>query len=367
MSGATGTTRDATALDGEVAHLREQARALHTARATATGESDSHWGGLRDDAARDADAARHASERAAAQAVEQHEASRGYMINVKALETAASEATASGDHARASELREDALAQRALAVAADQRAARAHQAAMDQSARADRLEDDVRDYDKRLTGTGDEGTPAIERLADQLDDKANLLSQAADAQRAAAGFQAQGNAEAAAHANEAASSALATADAIEPAYTAVDAAVLYAAGVTLAGHDDGMFAPVVGDDDAPDADDAPGTDDLPAIDPTGTLDPFDEQSDASTTDGTTLLASDGTDASDPFDGTDDLHVDAISGADHAFHGADDLDVFDDGDPHPFDDPFPADDDASFGPADEPFAAVAADDTAFDFD
>ena len=56
----------------------------------------------------------------------------------------------------------------------------------------------MRDYDERITGEGDDGTPAIERVADQLDERANLLSQAADSQRAATRFEAEGNTEAAA-------------------------------------------------------------------------------------------------------------------------------------------------------------------------
>ena len=58
---ATTTRRDADALDAEVAQLRNQARALDTARAEQTRASDSKWGGLRDDVSRDAEAARHAS------------------------------------------------------------------------------------------------------------------------------------------------------------------------------------------------------------------------------------------------------------------------------------------------------------------
>ena len=80
---ATTTRRDADALDAEVAQLRNQARALHTARAEQTGASDSKWGGLRDDTARDAEAARHASARATAQAKQQHDSAEDYQVNVR--------------------------------------------------------------------------------------------------------------------------------------------------------------------------------------------------------------------------------------------------------------------------------------------
>ena len=123
-------------------------------------------------------------------------------------------------------------AQRALSVSADERAARADKAAADQSAWADKLEQEVRDYDKRITGEGDDGTPAIERVADQLDERANLLSQAADSQRAAARFEAEGNTEAAARATQASVTSLSQADAIQPSYSAVDPTLLNSAGIT---------------------------------------------------------------------------------------------------------------------------------------
>jgi hypothetical protein len=301
---ATTTVRDADALDAEVAQLRNQARVLHAARAEQTGASDSKWGGLRDDAARDAEAARHAGARATEQAKQQHDASEDFQVNVRALETTAAEADASGDHARAAELREEAQAQRALSVSADERAARADKAAADQTARADQLEQDVRDYDKRITGEGDEGTPAIERVADQLDERANLLSQAADSQRAAARYEAEGNTEAAARAMQSSATSLSQADAIQPSYSAVDPTLLNSAGITI------------GRSAADDGDDSDGPEPRSeTIDPDRTFGPVDDDSDSGTIDSTDLLNpfGDGTDSGTETDGA----ADASAGEDAA--------------------------------------------------
>jgi hypothetical protein len=225
-------TRDAIALDAEVVQLRSQAASLHAARAKATQANDRDWGIRRDDAVRDADAARHAATRAGAQAIEHQEAANGYQATARALEVTANEAANAGDHGRAAELREDALREHALAVSANERATRAQQAAGEQSARADKLEQDVREFDKRITAEGDERTPAIERVADQLDEKAELLAQSADHQRAAARFQSEGNAEAATRATQSANDTLSRADAIQPSFADVPPVVLTEAGIT---------------------------------------------------------------------------------------------------------------------------------------
>jgi hypothetical protein len=367
----TTITRNADALDAEVGRLRTQARALHTARADATKASDTKWGGLRDDAARDADAARHASARALEQANQQHESASGFQQNARALEVTADQEAAAGNHQRAAELREDAQEQRALAVAADERSARAHKAAADQTARADDLEQQVRDYDKRITGTGDENTPAIERVADQLDEKAELLSRAADQQRAAVRYEAEGNAEAAARASQGAASALASADAIQPAYASVDAAVLMGAGITTAGPD--------GPDDEGSRGRPDDSDDRSGIDPSDTLNPFDDSdvtgARSSLDEPATGESPDGTDEADPTATASAEGLDpSEAGADFGTAldpGADTFASptgFDATAMSTFDDPVPSDDGfQDFGAADDTVASVGADDGSFDFD
>jgi hypothetical protein len=231
---ATSRSRSgADALDAEAARLRDHARTLRAARADATRAAEAKWGGLRDDAARDAEAAHRASSRAAEQANQHHHAARGLQQRGQSLESTAAAAAAAGDHARAADLRTAAQQQRALAAGAVERAARARQTSADQAARAERLDVEVRDYDKRIAHDAD-GTPAIERVADQLDEKADLLAQASEQQRAASRFEADRDDEAAARAAQSVARTLARADGIEPAYGAVDAAVLSEAGITRA-------------------------------------------------------------------------------------------------------------------------------------
>ena len=368
---ATTTRRDADALDAEVAQLRNQARVLHAARAEQTGASDSKWGGLRDDAARDAEAARHASARATAQAKQQHDSAEDYQVNVRALETTAAEAEASGDHARAAELREDAQAQRALSVSADERAARADKAAADQSARADKLEQEVRDYDKRITGEGDDGTPAIERVADQLDERANLLSQAADSQRAATRFEAEGNTEAAARATQASVTSLSQADAIQPSYSAVDPTLLNSAGITT-----GRRA--IDDDPEPGSetidpgsargsgDDASDSD---TIDETDLLNPF-EDPDGTSTDATDASLTDpgATSDADPADlaGTDGGTATEFGTDDNGFASGSGLDA--ESPAFAFDDPNPSSSGfQDFAPTDDFTDDAGADDMSMEFE
>jgi hypothetical protein len=363
---STPNARTTDAIDTEVTRLRAHARNLHAARAEATRASDTNWGGLRDDAAREADAARHGGARAQLQARQQHEAADGYNQNARALEVTADEAAAAGNHARAAELREDAQQQRALAVAADERAARANKAAADQNARADQLEQEVRDYDKRITGDGDERTPAIERLADQLDERADLLAEAADQQRAALRYEAEGNAQAAARASQAATDALTRADAIQPAYSSVDATVLTNAGITT--------WPGRATDDEPepgsetiDTDSRPGapTDetDGSGIDPSDTLNPFEDDAAALQHDDPNAT---GLDDGGEVAGIDDPTSTPFDANDETF--AMQPAAFDDGGLSAFDASANGSDDAGdFATTDDFVGAGASDDTAFEFD
>jgi hypothetical protein len=355
----TTTMRDANALDAEVAQLRTQAQALHAARADATKASDTKWGGLRDDAARDADAARHASTRANEQAIQQQESAKDFLGNARALETTASEAAAAGDHARAAELREDAQQQRSLAVAADERAARAHKAAADQATRVDKLEQEVRDYDKRITGEGDETTPAIERLADQLDEKASLLAQAADAQRSATRFHAEGNTEAATRATQSAVDALGKADAIQPSFSSVDAAVLSGAGITPVADRSANESPEPGSETiGPDASEPDRGDDSEpdTIDPSETLNPF-EDSDVTGTSSTEDVSA------DPIaDGSDTEGVERNDGAFASTSGFDDVSTSAFDEPVTFDNGF-----QDFTAPDDPIDAAPADGMSFELE
>jgi hypothetical protein len=258
-----GAAPAAAALDAQAAQLRAQAAVLHRAALEAVTSERTKLQSELNDLQRASSAARHSAQEAAKQADTQTEQAKSNLETAQRLDR---EASGTRDQVAAESLREDAQAYRAAAVASTELAQRAQQAMVDETVRAAEL--DQRAHNLDVAPTPPDFPPRVlETAADQLDDKARLLAEAAQSQREAERYQATGDVGGAAGSARYTSYLLEQAAAIEVDTSQIDPTIRSQAGFDdAAGPDpvdplatDGADPSVDLIDDAPD-----GSDDLVA-------------------------------------------------------------------------------------------------------
>jgi hypothetical protein len=256
-----GAAPGAGALDTQAAQLRAQAAVLHSAALEAVTSERTKLQSELNDLQRAASAARHGAQEAAQQADTQTEQAKSNLETAQRLDK---QASATSDQIAAESLREDAQAYRAAAAASTELAQRAQQAMVDETVRAAELEQRARNLDEAPTPP-DFPPRVLEAAADQLDDKARLLAEAAQSQREAERYQATGDVGGAAGSASYTRYLLEQAAAIEVDVSQIDPAIRSQAGLDdAAGQEPVDPLAVIGADPSVDLiDDVPdGTDDL---------------------------------------------------------------------------------------------------------
>ena len=223
--------RDHRTLLEEAATVHAQAKALHQAAVDNLGSEHEEWGARRDAAMREADSARHNATQADKQADELYGQSNYHAEQAGERDADGAQVVDS----RPLEAEYDFEQSRAWvrhAEALSNRADDARQAAREWAQKADELEKTAHAIDNEP----DRPTfiaPKLKALADQLDDKARLLEEAAQKQVDAANEQAAGDPGAASASRNWANYALQQADGMQLEYGSLDPQVLRAAGIPL--------------------------------------------------------------------------------------------------------------------------------------
>lgn len=211
--------RDPQALLAEAAALRQQAAAVHQAVGEALVQENTRWGALRDRAVVEARATRASADESAKLAKDlDEEATRWRQSTVGYGEGGTEEGM------------EDARASLRLGASVQKRADQAHQQARELAQKATVLEKRVKELNAEPNPTH---LRRMEAAADALDDKARLLTGAAEELRDAEMAQTFGNLPAARLSEMAARDALSRADAIRPDISDIDPAILRATGIPM--------------------------------------------------------------------------------------------------------------------------------------
>lgn len=264
------TLRNADALDEEAAQLRAHAEALHEAGRTLTKEIDVR-GAKADQLEQAVHSARAASTTAQEQADKIQNEANATGLRATDHDNQADALVAQGRTVEAEEYREVAASLRARQVSLTERAESAHKAAVAEAAKADELQSQL---PERITWHP-QAVP-IEKVADQLDEKARLLEEAARSERDAARESAHGDPGAASGSRNYARYAVEKADAVKPDYSTLDPTELQRHGIDIS------YLPIPERVDAavedPVADDVLGTAqlDVAAVDPLVEAEPSDD-------------------------------------------------------------------------------------------
>lgn len=211
--------RDPQALLAEAAALRQQAAAVHRAVGEALSQENTRWGALRDRAVVDARATRASADEAAKLAQELDEEATRWRRS-----------TALYGEGGTEEDMEDARASLRLGASVQKRADHAHQQARELAHKATALEKQVKELNAEPKPTH---LRRMEAAADALDDKARLLTGAAEELRGAEMARSFGNQPAARLSEMQARHALSRADDIRPDISDIDPAILRATGIPL--------------------------------------------------------------------------------------------------------------------------------------
>ena len=225
----TPALRDPVDLAGEAAGLRQQAARMHQEAGTRLQRHLADSGTERDEAATEAWALRQKAKSADIQAQREHREATKVEGQAAEYDAKAAALEKEGKGAEAQEERETADGLRAMARSHTQRAQAAEQRAQDAITEAAPHEQKVRDYeaDKGF----DRQPQTLERVGDQLDDKAKLIEDAVAARAEAYRLQDAGDQAGAVAAAQRAVDAQAKADAISPEYDELDVEAKAATGL----------------------------------------------------------------------------------------------------------------------------------------
>ncbi len=210
----------------QAASVRARAKTLHDTADRADSSRYAERGGQLDDATRAAQAARQTAELARQQAQRERDTATANRKEAADLLDVAD-----------NDMSEIAQTRVRQAAAATERAERAERAAVEASARAEELEQQLPDLQTAAT---DSSVPMaiggvanrLDSAADQLDEKARLLDEVARVEAEAVQFEAEGDPTSAQQWRESAAFTRAKADAINPVLPDVDPRILAAAGVS---------------------------------------------------------------------------------------------------------------------------------------
>ena len=226
----TKQLRDARTLDEEAAAIRERARALHDASKNDIHKENTSWGARHDTMKQEATAARSRGRRSR-QASERSATPRAIATRKRRASTMRMARDINADRpVEAEEYFEDAQGWVRMAEATSARAEAAREVAREWATKADELEQNLQSIDGEAMSPGYRG-PQLERAADLLDDKARLLSEAAQKQRDSEAEYANDEFGAGSASNNRARYAQQQADTIEPDYSTIDPAGSMDAGV----------------------------------------------------------------------------------------------------------------------------------------